>query len=750
MALDIHNLNQTQLLQLVNHTPLGVVLDRPRLRRQLDVAAYRIGDGKRVSLVRYVAWLSREVDKPKTQRQSVDDARSNELAAKNEKRRAAQDIGEIPAVADPERRARAVTEFRFFCTTYFPAVFSLPWSQDHRKVLAKIEQCVTDGGLFAFAMPRGSGKSTLTMAATVWAILKGARRYVCLIGSDKGQSSNLFQSIKMAMMGNELLLKDFPEVILPIQKLENSAHKQRGQRYQGELTYPEWSAEKIVMPTIPGSVASGSVITVESLDSNIRGQFHTTIAGQIVRPDLVLIDDPQTRGSARSAAQTKQRMDILNGDVLGMAGPGKKISGLLTCTKIYAEDLADQILDTEKNPEWQGECTRMVYAFPTNEKLWEQYAEIRKESLRSGNKGKEATAFYEEHREAMDAGAVLAWPERFDEDEISAVQNAMNLRIRNEEAFFAEYQNDPLSEQDDDEVLTVAQVMDAVNGRPRREAPLRAQHMTAFIDLHDNILFYVICAWEEDFTGYVIDYGTYPDQKRTTFTQRKAQRTLQQLSPGANKEGAILAGLESLCGDLLQRDWKRAGGAAMRIDRCLIDAGYMPGVVENVRHRLGGGTIMASKGMGIRAANKPISSYRRKPGERHGHHWYVPNIRRTGEFPHVVIDTNYWKSFVHERLGMAVGDRSGLTLFGKQGSRHQLFAQHIADSEFWVRTEGHGRVVYEWKNKPGVPDNHWLDCLVGNAVAASMLGCKLAGHKVSAAKRKRVKLSELQQKARAR
>jgi len=76
---------------------------------------------------------------------------------------------------------------------------------------------------------------------------------------------------------------------------------------------------------------------------------------------------------------------------------------------------------------------------------------------------------------------------------------------------------------------------------------------------------------------------------------------------------------------------------------------------------------------------------------------------------------------------MAVGDRSGLTLFGKQGSRHQLFAQHIADSEFWVRTEGHGRVVYEWKNKPGVPDNHWLDCLVGNAVAASMLGCKLVG-----------------------
>ena len=42
--------------------------------------------------------------------------------------------------------------------------------------------------------------------------------------------------------------------------------------------------------------------------------------------------------------------------------------------------------------------------------------------------------------------------------------------------------------------------------------PLAATRVTAFIDVHDKLLFYCVCAWEEDFTGYVIDYGTFPDQ----------------------------------------------------------------------------------------------------------------------------------------------------------------------------------------------------------------------------------------------
>ena len=71
-----------------------------------------------------------------------------------------------------------------------------------------------------------------------------------------------------------------------------------------------------------------------------------------------------------------------------------------------------------------------------------------------------------------------------------------------------------------------------------------------------------------------------------------------------------------------------------------MDSGYLPGVVEAVEHKAGGTAMVLSKGVGITAGRKPMSAYRRKPGETHGHHWYFPSIRRSGEFPHVLVDTN--------------------------------------------------------------------------------------------------------------
>jgi hypothetical protein len=58
-------------------------------------------------------------------------------------------------------------------------------------------------------------------------------------------------------------------------------------------------------------------------------------------------------------------------------------------------------------------------------------------------------------------------------------------------------------------------------------------------------------------------------------------------------------------------------------------------------------------------------------------------------------------------------------------------------------------VVDEWKLRPEASENHWLDCLVGCAVAASMQGVVLPGTDAKAAvKRERVRLSELQRSKR--
>ena len=44
-----------------------------------------------------------------------------------------------------------------------------------------------------------------------------------------------------------------------------------------------------------------------------------------------------------------------------------------------------------------------------------------------------------------------------------------------------------------------------------------------------------------------------------------------------------------------------------------------------------------------------------------------------------------------------------------------------------MKTEGRGRTVDEWKLRAAAVDNHWLDCLVGCAVAASIQGAILPG-----------------------
>ncbi len=51
----------------------------------------------------------------------------------------------------------------------------------------------------------------------------------------------------------------------------------------------------------------------------------------------------------------------------------------MPCTVIRPDDIAYRILNRDKHPQWQGERTKMVYAFPSNDKLWQQYAQIRAE-----------------------------------------------------------------------------------------------------------------------------------------------------------------------------------------------------------------------------------------------------------------------------------------------------------------------------------------------------------------------------------
>ena len=692
----------------------------------------------------------------KSKKRGYDKHKAMALARSRDISASGREVGPIRPVEKRARRKKGGASLLRFCETYMAGRFYLKWSSEHKAIIAKVEKTIRHGGLFAFATPRGFGKTSLVEAGGIWAICYGLHKYIAAIAATRGKAQAILESIKTELQTNDLLNEDFPEICQPIRALENVTQRSRGQLLDGRPTNMSWQADRLVLPTVAGSAASGAIIQTAGLTSGeIRG-LKFTVAGDdgkpvVRRPTIIMVDDPQTDKSARSATQCETRMRLLNGAILGMAGPGENVSAFVLGTVIYRGDLTDELVDGDLHPHWQGERKSMVAKFPKNEKLWNKYAEIRAASLRAAGDGKEATKFYRKNRKAMDAGAVVAWRERHNPDELSALQHAMNLMYRDRRAFFAEYQNKPESEEAGDRSLMTAQQIAAkVNGIAHNLVPLRCDKLTAHIDVHERLLYYTVAAWGSDFTGAVISYGTYPEQPEKYFAAGDARRTLRRAHRGAGVDGAIYAGLEALTSKLLGREWRRDDGTVMRIQWCLIDQGWKTETVHQFcRASQFAATLMPSRGRGIGASSKPISDYARNRGDKIGYHWMIPSTAKKRVLRHVEIDVNFWKSFIHERFDTAMADIGCLALYGKKGTDHKLFSEHMR-SEYRVRTIGQGRTVDEWKLSPSRPDNHWFDCLVGCACAASMRGVSLpsAGEApaVAGGMRKRISLLEIQKR----
>lgn len=733
MPINPSNMRVVDVARLLNSTSFGFVLAQARLYREFNRVGFRIGSSenpRNINLLKYIAWMFDRKHTPEetSGARSYEDRRNAERDRQAEQSLAGRDIGPLPEVVNPDRKAACERNFQLFCESYFPETYSLAWSPDHLKVIEKIETAVLRGGLFALALPRGSGKTTITESAALWSMLYGHREFVVLIGATESAALELLDSLKTELEVNERLAEDFPEVCYPVAQLEGIANRCAGQLYKGERTRITWTSNEIVLPTVEGSRASGIIVRVAGITGRIRGMKFKRSDGRNVRPSLVVIDDPQTSESAGSLEQTRKRVRVLAGDILGLAGPGQKISGIMPCTIIRPGDMADIILNRNTHPDWNGEKTRMVYRFPSNMKLWEEYAEIRAEALRTEGNFQKATEFYLANREAMDAGAEVSWEARFNHDEVSALQHAMNLKFQDEAAFMSEYQNDPLPDDTaDDSLLSVDEICAKINGLARRRVPLKCDRLTMFVDVQKALLFYVVIAWAEDFTGAVIDYGSWPDQHRHEYSLADANPSIQTILPKAGFEGALYAALDALTKDYLGREWEREDGAVLKIEKALIDANWGQStdiIYTFCRQNVHAGVLLPSHGRYVGASSKPMTEYRKQPGDRLGLNWMIPNVAGKRAIRHVIYDTNYWKSFIHARLAVPVGDKGALTLYGRIPGAHQLFAEHLT-AEYRVKTQGRGRTVDEWKLKPQSHDNHFLDCVAGCAVCGSMLGASL-------------------------
>jgi hypothetical protein len=669
--------------------------------------------------------------------------RERERARQAAQARAGQDIGPIPLCADPQRRRKAEASSEAWAQTYFPNRFFLPLAEDHREQFRGIDRIVASGGLQAIAAPRGDGKTTRLEVGILKAVMTGQHSYAVLICATMKRAPSLLSSIKMELLTNELLLQDYPEVCYPIRKMNNRANRCQGMTSEGRNLWPgasesQWGRTRIVLPChlSPRETSNGGgVIETAGLLEAVRGLRYARPDGSVARPTLLLIDDPQTDRSARSPLQCEQREQAIAKGLLMLGPPDREISALAAVTVIEPGDLADRILDRQAHPAWHGVRKQMLYAFPSNLKLWDEYGDVFRAELTAGSEDfPQSRQFYLSNRGALDEGAVVAWEHRHPGC-ASAVEYAMRCFIKDRSSFMSELQNTP--ERGDDgtvsaDTLTATQLCHRQGAYQRGEIPAAVRRLTWFCDVHAEILYWVVCGWAEGFTGWVVDYGTWPQQDAAYFDHRHLRHKISN-QPGitaTTREGRCLQGLDAFFAGLHAREWKRVDGIELRLELGLTDAndGAVTDAVYEACRAAGrkyGIRVVPSHGMPFGPAKCPISRYDRKAntGAVLGDEWMLPQPKKCRIVRHVVFDAGRRKSFMWRRLLTPIGDPGALVLYAAEPSRHRLLAEHLA-SEKGTKVSGPYGELIDWRLQPG-QQNHWLDCLSGCCTAESMLGGRL-------------------------
>ena len=651
---------------------------------------------------------------------SYDEAR---CLRENERRQAKREAGRdvlkrVGKPVNPARRKAALKSLQCFAETYFADLFPLEFSQIHLDIIQRFEDTINNGAMYCCACPRGFGKTTLAKVALIWAVFSGRSKFAVLVANNAGRGAALGEDVLRMFGANPLLAEDFPEVVVPFREADCQSRRLASVTYDGLSTYASLKTGRIVMPNIPGSLCPESVIVTVGLTGSVRGLNYITSDGRSIRPDLVLCDDIQDAESAVSPTQTDGRYSILMSDVLGLAGAGG-LACMITATVIASDDLTEKMLN---NPEFHGHRYALLTSFPKNMKLWKEWNEIRTlEAKANDYDGQGSREFYESHWDEMHEGAEVSWEQRFNpKQDKDALEATMKLYYRDPVSFYSEYQNQPKKDtfennlQIDKEKLSLA-----CDKADRLVCPAGSDFVTGFIDVHKEILYYTIVAFDRKFNGRLIDYGSFPEQGTKIYKQSSPRVAIQDVWPDDSLEAGLTKALDSLVHKIIDGNYIDESGDPVPFVRLGIDAnwGDQTDTVYTFIRNLKDVRVYPTHGQFV-GVTKEFNGSWIKPEDRVGLHWRIPKKKKNG-LSYVIIDANYWKSFLFNRISTPPGGTGRITVYG-EGIDHQLLAQHLSSEKATeVTTKDKRQMV--WTLRSG-RDNHMLDCFVNSCVMASIEG----------------------------
>ena len=670
------------------------------------------------------------------QQLAIDGDYASERSAKsaaviNAKTAAAQEVGPLPAPRDPERRKRASENNLLFAETYFAPTFYLDWAPYQREMMDRFQAVILDGGKEAHAVRRGGLKSTCARVSTIWAVVNGHRRFPVLTGATDDKATEHRQNFFDMLVSSPTLLEDYPE-LLPL--LLKWKQPKKSFRLDGQILTLSHKDDRgrIVFPDIPSAASCQAHIAPYSINStDVSGLAFVNKAGVTVRPDLIVYDDVQTPQTAKSPSQTDTLETRITKTFGGLAGLGQQMAQIMVCTVREHDDLTMRFINRKRHADWYGKRYPSLIKLPKRMDLWDQYAALLGQGATPAEGKALAQAFYLRHQDAMEIDAVVAWELDKQSDEITALQSLMTIRALDPEFFAKEIQQEGQAPANSTSVKLDSQsLLQRVSNMERGQVSDLASYLTCYIDSSDQVLWWMVCAWAKDFSGWVVDYGTWPDQGRPVFYKSDLARKINELLPGASWEEAFVLAhnqLEEMLFarypelDLVLKDWS--------------DGQHKPRIESQVQASANRHRLRPSKQASPKPGRKPVHLWGNDRKDRQNNqHW----VEKRSETPvNVMYDANYWKTHTARRLLTTVGAPSSLVLPGTEPNANRLLVEHLtAEQPKAVTYDGANGTV--WELMPG-RDNDWFDTLVGCTAAASMVGCVLAGESnVGSVKQRRV------------
>jgi hypothetical protein len=631
-----------------------------------------------------------------------------------------------------------ITWLRFFFGEKCSNPFTYDFTHQQREMIAAIRRAVMFGGDQALAASRGEGKTSIVERLLTKYTLQGLITFSVLFSATGSAAEDSLESIKSDIADNDLLADYYPEVCIPVRALENTpnrAHYQMvsGRRFDNGEVYEKasskfsWCGHAIVLPNVPGSPSAQSVIATRGLDAAVRG-----LKKKGKRPQVAIIDDPDTEETARSEDQAKKLEDRIDKGIGGLGGQRKPIARVMLTTLQSRISASYKFTDPAQKPTWNGRRFRYLVKPPDRLDLWDEYIALAQANMQDGDEhARAAHAFFIEHRPAMEAGAEVANENRFDasilpdgsQKELSSLQSYYNHVVRiGAESVATELDNDPPEESGPVESgITSSRIQRQVNGFERKIVPPGCTVITQGIDVRKVALHWVVRAWRPDGLAYhTIDYGVH-----------EVHGTKYGSDDGVDV--AVRNAIKARMGEVRDsHGYMTPTGEMIPVHFTLVDAGWRTDAVYSACRELGVG-IMPAMGFGKSngCAKANFSPYQHTTDDRiPGDGWNM--TRQASGTWLVAMDADRWKAWEHDRWMTDPGKPGGFFLFGEpsiKGGRlsddeknHFAYSKHVV-SEVEVEEVVKGALVRRWKAKSD--NNHYLDASYMASVAANIKGIKL-------------------------